>query len=196
VTVIPDGALTVSSDGRRASLALSSVAVIDQPRWPAHDADFTPAMMSFRVEWEATDERVTWDDRAKLFRVTSYRVTLNGQAAGRSSFPANDGPARPADVSATPAADASRDRDRREPATGITAGIHAIQDWLAGLPRPLSAAIVISAFLIVINVLTGMHRMWFQWPVAVLLFMALLRTVLGRERRSDRRREERRANRE
>lgn len=128
--------------------------------------------------------------------VTSYRVTLNGQAAGRSSFPANDGPARPADVSATPAADASRDRDRREPATGITAGIHAIQDWLAGLPRPLSAAIVISAFLIVINVLTGMHRMWFQWPVAVLLFMALLRTVLGRERRSDRRREERRVNRE
>ena len=128
--------------------------------------------------------------------VTSYRVTLNGQPAGRSSFPAADSPTRPADASAAPAADTSRDRDRREPATGITAGIHAIQDWLAGLPRPLSAAIVISAFLIVINVLTGMHRIWFQWPVAVLLFMALLRTVLGRERRSDRRREGRRANRE
>ena len=128
--------------------------------------------------------------------VTSYRVTLAGQAAGRSSSHAADDAAHPADPSAAPATDAPRGRDTPEPATGITAGIHALQDWLAGLPRPVSAAIVISAFLIVINLLTGMHRIWFQWPVAVLLFMALLRTVLGRERRSDRRKEERRANRD
>jgi len=133
--------------------------------------------------------------------VTSYRVTLNGRPAGRSSAPAADGPARPANAPTAPDAGSSWERDAREPATGITAGIHLIQDWLAKLPRPVSGAIVISAFLIVINVLTGMHRIWFQWPVAALLFLAFLRTVLGRRSRGDRRsrwdrREERRVNRE
>jgi adenylate cyclase len=123
--------------------------------------------------------------------VTSYRVTLNGRPAGQSSSRADDGVAHPADGPTASGAGASRDHDRREPASGIGA----IQDWLAGLPRPVSAAIVVSAFLIVINVLTGMHRIWFQWPVAALLFLAFLRTVLGRRSRWDRR-EERRANRE
>jgi len=127
--------------------------------------------------------------------VTSYRVTLNGQPAARSSAPAADRPAQPANAPAAPDAGPSWDRDRHEPATGIAAGINAVQDWLAKLPRPLAVAIVISAFLIVINLLTGAHRLWFQWPVAVLLFMGLLRTVLGRRSRWDRR-EERRANRE
>ena len=81
MTVIPGGALEVSGDGRRASLELSSVAVIDQPRWPAHDAEFTPARLSFRIEWEATDERVTWDDRAKMFRVTGWRAATRLHAS-------------------------------------------------------------------------------------------------------------------
>lgn len=81
MTVIPDGALTVSDDGRRAALELTSVSVIDQPRWPAHDAAFTPATMSFRIEWEATDERVTWDDRAKMFRVTGWRASTRLRAS-------------------------------------------------------------------------------------------------------------------
>lgn len=78
--MIPDGALTLSDDGRHAALELSSVSVIDQPRWPAHDADFTPARISFRIEWEATDERVAWDDRAKLFRLTGWRATTRLRA--------------------------------------------------------------------------------------------------------------------
>lgn len=78
--MIPDGALTLSDDGRHAALELSSVSVIDQPRWPAHDAGFTPARISFRIEWEATDERVAWDDRAKLFRLTGWRATTRLRA--------------------------------------------------------------------------------------------------------------------
>jgi hypothetical protein len=81
VTVVPDGALTVSGDGRRAALELSSVAVIDQPHWPAHDAPFTPARLSCRIEWEATDERVAWDDRAKLFRVIGWRAVTRLRAS-------------------------------------------------------------------------------------------------------------------
>jgi hypothetical protein len=81
VTAIPDDALSVSSDGRRAALELSSVAVIDQPRWPAHDAEFTPARLSFRIEWDATNERVTWDDRAKMFRVTGWRAVTRLRAS-------------------------------------------------------------------------------------------------------------------
>jgi hypothetical protein len=81
VTVIPDGALTVSSDGRRASLELSSVAVIDQPRWPARDAEFTPAGLSFRIEWEATDERIAWNDRSKMFRVTGWNAVTRLRAS-------------------------------------------------------------------------------------------------------------------
>ena len=81
MTVIPDGALTVSDDGRHAALELSSVAVIDQPRWPAHDAGFTPAHISFRIEWEASDERVAWDDRAKMFRLTGWRAATRLRAS-------------------------------------------------------------------------------------------------------------------
>ena len=75
MTVIPDSALTVSADGRRASLEIRGLEVIDQPKWPAHDAPTTPARMSYRVEWEATDERATYEDASKLFRVTGWRAT-------------------------------------------------------------------------------------------------------------------------
>ena len=62
-------------------------------------------------------------------------------------------------------------------------------DWLANLPRPIAAALTISAFLILINVFTGLHRIWFHWPVAALLFGAILRTVLRRRPASDRKKE-------
>ena len=74
MTVIPDGALTVSADGRHASLEIAALEVIDQPKWPAHDAATTPARLSYRVEWDATDERATYDDPAKLFRVIGWRA--------------------------------------------------------------------------------------------------------------------------
>ena len=80
MTVIPDGALVVSADGRRASLEINGLEVIDQPMWPAHDAGTTPARLSYRVEWEATDERATYDDPAKLFRATGWRATTRLRA--------------------------------------------------------------------------------------------------------------------
>ena len=61
-----------------------------------------------------------------------------------------------------------------------------VADWFANLPRPISGALVLSAFLILINVFTGLNRIWFHWPVAALLFLAILRTMSRRRTALDR----------
>ncbi len=59
---------------------MKQIAVIDQPKWPAHDALFTPAIMSFRVVWKATDEKILIDDKQKQFRFDGYRATAQAEA--------------------------------------------------------------------------------------------------------------------
>jgi adenylate cyclase len=54
-----------------------------------------------------------------------------------------------------------------------------VSDGLGKLPRPVAAALMVSTFLILINVFTGMHKIWFHWPVAAILFGVLMRTALG-----------------
>jgi hypothetical protein len=41
---------------------MENVPVVDQPKWPALDALGTPAIMSFRMIWKATDEKIVYDD--------------------------------------------------------------------------------------------------------------------------------------
>ena len=60
---------------------MKSLAVTDQPKWPAYDAPFVPAVMSFRVVWKATDEKVSVDDKQKHFRFEGYRATAQAEAA-------------------------------------------------------------------------------------------------------------------
>ena len=48
---------------------------------------------------------------------------------------------------------------------------------------------IVSGFLIVINAFTGLHRIWFHWPVAALLFLGILRTVMRRRPGSDKKRD-------
>ena len=117
--------------------------------------------------------------------VTSYRVTMSGQAVGRRSLPANESPPPQAEAVAASEAGAQRIGDRHEPSTWT----RFVSGWLANLPRPLAAALTISGFLILINVFTGLHRIWFHWPVAALLFVGILRTVLRRRPASDRKEE-------
>jgi hypothetical protein len=40
----------------------------------------TPAIMSFRMVWKATDEKVVYDDSQKQFRVDGYRATAQLEA--------------------------------------------------------------------------------------------------------------------
>ena len=107
--------------------------------------------------------------------LTSYRLTLGGQTAGRASFPIEGGP------SLRETARATRMGDRHQP----SASTNVVSEWLGRLPRPVAAAVTVSAFLILINLLSGAHKIWFHWPVSVILFAAILRTVLGRRPESD-----------
>jgi adenylate cyclase len=53
--------------------------------------------------------------------------------------------------------------------------------WYTGLPRVSAVLIAVAVFLFVINVLTGLHEIWFQWPAAPLLFVAFLRAAILRK---------------
>lgn len=77
---IPERGLIISPDGKTATLEMENVAVVDQPKWPALDAVGTPAIMSFRMIWKATDEKINYDDPQKQFRVEGYRATAQLEA--------------------------------------------------------------------------------------------------------------------
>jgi len=117
--------------------------------------------------------------------VISYRVTTGG--VRQHSFPV-EGPAPQAGAVAISEAGAQRIRDRYEPSTWMGS----ISDRLANLPRPIAVTLTVSGFLILINVFTGLHQVWFHWPVAALLFIGILRTVLRQKPASDRNEDRRR----
>lgn len=107
--------------------------------------------------------------------LTSYRLTLGGQTAVPGGLPIEASAERPR---------ASRIDDRREPSSAP----NIVSDWLAKLPRPLAAALTVSAFLILINLFTG-SKIWFHWPVAAILFGVVLRMALGHRPESNSRTE-------
>ena len=107
--------------------------------------------------------------------VISYRVAMGG--VGRHSFPFDKGPTPQAGAVAASEAGAQRIRDRYEPSKWMSS----ITDRLANLPRPIAATLTVSGFLILIYVFTGLNRIWFHWPVAALLFVGILRTVLRQD---------------
>jgi adenylate cyclase len=119
--------------------------------------------------------------------VISYRVTMGGQTVGRPSSPADESPTLQPEAIAASEAGAQRVRDGHEPSTWMRSAA----DWLANLPRSIAAPLTIAGFLILINVFTGLHSIWFHWPVAALLFIAIMRTVLRRRPASDRKSERR-----
>jgi hypothetical protein len=80
VTDVPAGGLEVAPDGRSATLRLRGVAGIDQPRWPAPDADARRATLDITVHWKATDEEVRMDDAAKQFRFTGWKAVATAEA--------------------------------------------------------------------------------------------------------------------
>ena len=80
VVPVPAGGLTWGPDGRSATLAMRDVPVIDQPTWPATDARFIPARMTFRMTFEATDKPVTYEDKLKRFRVQGFLATCRMEA--------------------------------------------------------------------------------------------------------------------
>jgi hypothetical protein len=81
LTPVPPEGAKISPDGQSAVLEMKEVPVIDQPKWPAHGAAATPATMSFRVTWKATEEKVIFEDRMKHFKVEGYRAVAQLEAS-------------------------------------------------------------------------------------------------------------------
>jgi adenylate cyclase len=104
--------------------------------------------------------------------VMSYRVTTGG-----------------ATTQADTVADAGPGARSIHDARGLSGGMRPVSDWLTNLPRSIAVPLVVAGFLVLINVFTGLHDIWFHWPVAVLLFIAVLRTVLRRKPAGDRKEE-------
>jgi len=92
--------------------------------------------------------------------VTGYRVLQDG--AVTRPRPLASGP----DVR-TDAATPPRQTDRAQL-------LSRAWEWYAGLPRRTARLVTIAVFLFLINVFSGLHHVWFQWPVAVLLLIAIL----------------------
>ena len=108
--------------------------------------------------------------------VTTYRVAMAGGVVARGSGVRTD------ESPASRGGDAASQAPSTPPSTSLGAVSH----WLSSLPRDVSTLLVIAGFLILINAFTGLHRIWFHWPVAALLFIAVLRTLRRRRPVSDR----------
>ena len=66
-----------------ATLIMKNVSVIDQPRWPAMDAETTPAFMDFKLVFTATNERVVYEDPLFQYRFAGFKATAQMEAAIR-----------------------------------------------------------------------------------------------------------------
>jgi adenylate cyclase len=94
--------------------------------------------------------------------VTGYRVLQGGAAAQPQAPP-------PGSMRNPPTA-----------SQGAESGLARVWGWYTGLPRASVVLIAITVFLFMINVFSGLHKVWFQWPAAVLLLIAFLRAAKGR----------------
>ena len=66
-----------------ATLQMSNLAIIDQPRWPAMDAATTLAYLDFKLVFTATDEPVKYEDPMRQYRFDGFKATAQLQASVR-----------------------------------------------------------------------------------------------------------------
>jgi hypothetical protein len=80
---VPSSGLTFSADNKTATLQMSNVAIIDQPRWPAMDAETTPAFMDFRLVLTASGEPVKYEDPIRQYRFEGFKAAARLEATFR-----------------------------------------------------------------------------------------------------------------
>jgi len=78
---VSEGGVTFSNDGRSAILQLKGIEIIDQPKWPEFKAEAIPAKMDVRIVWKATDEKISYNDPQKQFRVEGFKATAQLEAS-------------------------------------------------------------------------------------------------------------------
>jgi hypothetical protein len=80
---VPATDLTFGADGRTATLQMTNVPIIDQPRWPAMDAESTPAFMDFKLVFKAGSETVKYEDPARQYRFEGFKASAQLEATFR-----------------------------------------------------------------------------------------------------------------
>jgi hypothetical protein len=83
VTPVPAASLVFSTDEKTATLQMNNVPIIDQPRWPAMDAETTPAFMDFTLVFKVSDEPVKYEDPARQYRFEGFKATAQLEASIR-----------------------------------------------------------------------------------------------------------------
>lgn len=100
--------------------------------------------------------------------VMSYRVAFGGEQPRPASQASGD---------LVPYGAGSRPSAAEWSRRGVTS---AVWDWYRGLPRSSAALIHVSVFLILINVFTGLHNIWFHWAVTPMLLIVAARELQRR----------------
>lgn len=62
---------------------MNDVPIIDQPRWPAIDAESTPAFLDFKLVFRSTEERVSYEDASRQYRFVGFKATAQLEASVR-----------------------------------------------------------------------------------------------------------------
>ena len=83
MTPVPSNALSFGADGKTATLQMADVPVIDQPRWPAMDAESTPACMDFKLVFKSGDEPVKYEDPMRQYRFEGFKASAQLEATFR-----------------------------------------------------------------------------------------------------------------
>ena len=83
VTPVPSTGLSFSADEKTATLQMTNVPIIDQPRWPAMDAETTPAFLDFKLVFKSTDEPVKYEDPTRQYRFEGFRARAQLEASIR-----------------------------------------------------------------------------------------------------------------
>lgn len=65
------------------TLQMKDVPIIDQPRWPAMDAETTPAYLDFKLLLKSTEEPVKYEDATRQYRFEGFKAIAQLEASVR-----------------------------------------------------------------------------------------------------------------
>lgn len=65
------------------TLQMKDVPIIDQPRWPAMDAETTRAFLDFRLVFRSGEEPVKYEDPMRQYRFEGFKATAQLEASIR-----------------------------------------------------------------------------------------------------------------
>jgi len=83
VAPLSEGGLTLSPDGKTATLVMKNVPIVDQPKWPAMDAGVKPGSMDFKLVIKAGNEPVKYENPKEWYRFTGFKATAQLEATIR-----------------------------------------------------------------------------------------------------------------